>query len=333
MMHQTSIDKRIVQFRYIRVLACLFIVLLHTLFASNVYFEDSITSGQLLATETCEHLLMWAVPMFLMVTGALLLQESRRIDLKKLFGKYIRRIALALVCFTLLFQVLDYINGDVDSVFKGWLSNLLQGHSWAHMWYLYLMLGIYLMIPFYRMISARADLKMIWFLIGVIVLFVSLLPLIEFAGFENGFYIPTSIIYPVYVFAGYALYEKNMDPVWAALILIVSTAMIVFLSIVAGEYEIFGYDSIFVVAQSIALYSLLLRLRLPDGGFLRALDDCGFGIYLIHMIGVRLVMKWIGFDPYMHSPFPAFAAMVLMFYIFSFFIAFVIRKIPKLDLL
>lgn len=189
-----STKNNIDQFVWIRVIACLFIVLLHTLFASNVYFEDTITPGQLLASQTVERLLMWAVPCFLMVTGALLLQPAKEIPAKKLLGKYMKRIALALVCFTLLFQIMDYLAGDQETVLGGWLSNLLQGHSWAHVWYLYLMLGIYLMIPFYKMITRQADLKQVWALILIIVFFVSVLPMVGFAGLETGFYIPTQLI-------------------------------------------------------------------------------------------------------------------------------------------
>lgn len=338
MMQQTSINqtsqRNITQFIWIRVIACLFIVLLHTLFSSTVYFKDTITDGQLMATQTAQHLLMWAVPCFLMVTGALLLDPARQVGMKKLFGRYIRRIALALVCFTLLFQILDYCMGDETSIIPGWLSNLFQGHSWAHMWYLYLMLGIYLMIPFYKMIANQARLGLIWFLILIIVVFVSILPLGGYLGLEDcGFYIPTSLIYPVYVFGGYALYQRN-QPVWlAALVLAVSTILIIALSLAGAGEDFFGYDSILVVAQSLALFSLLLRLKLPAGEVIRSLDDCSFGIYLIHMIGVRFVMKWVGFDPFAHGAVLCFALMVIAFFVVSFAASYLLRLIPKLDLL
>ena len=168
-------SRNIDQFIYIRVIACAAIVLLHTLFASNIYFEDTITYGQLHITETIEHMLMWAVPCFLMVTGALLLQPSRIIGTKKLFGKYIRRMALALIVFTFLFQLLDYIKGEETSLFGGWILNLVQGYSWPHMWYLYLMLGIYLMIPFYKMIADRASNEQLWQLTATLVVFISMI--------------------------------------------------------------------------------------------------------------------------------------------------------------
>ena len=64
-----------------------------------------------------------------------------------------------------------------------------------------------------------------------------------------------------------------------------------------------------------------------------SLDDCSFGIYLIHMIGVRAVMKWAGFDPYSNYPVLSFIGMVIAFFIGAYIITYFIRKIPKLNLL
>lgn len=113
----------------------------------------------------------------------------------------------------------------------------------------------------------------------------------------------------------------------------VSTAAIIVLSITSPQTEIFGYDSIFVVAQSIGFFSLMLRVKLPAGELLRSLDKCGFGIYMIHMIGVRCVMKWIGFDPYSHGPVICFAGMVLFFFAGAYLITYMLKLIPKLNLL
>ena len=60
------------------------------------------------------------------------------------------------------------------------------------------------------------------------------------------------------------------------------------------------------------------------------MDQCGFGIYLIHMIGVRAVMKWVGFNPYAHGPVFCIIAMVLLFFAVSYLITLALRSIPKL---
>lgn len=149
------------QFPYIRIFACFAIVVLHTLFASNAYYDGLITGTEKLVTQTAENMLMWAVPCFLMITGALLLDENKNLTGKKIF-KYTRRMVISLLVFTLLFQILDYSTGFRKTLFTGWLYRLFTGQSWAHMWYLYLMIGLYLMMPFYKMVADHATDRQMW---------------------------------------------------------------------------------------------------------------------------------------------------------------------------
>ena len=331
MTRQTSIDS----FRYIRVLACFGIVILHSLFASNVYFEDTITAGQLFGSKTAEHLLMWPVPCFLMVTGALLLDPEREITLGKITGKYLRRILIALVVFTLIFQILDYMAGDQQTIISGWLANLFLGHSWAHMWYFYLLAGLYLMMPLYRIITKHAEDKLIWYLIGLILLFVSLIPLLEFAGIEIAFYIPTQVIYPVYLFMGYMLFKSLQEAYIGIGLAALSTAAIVMLCVY--EYKVsagadhvamevlYDYASPFVVAQSAGVFILFNKIKRPAGALLRSLDECSFGIYIIHMIGIRAIMKWWGYDPYTMPV--MFIVMAVVLFFASYALVFPFKKV------
>ncbi|MBE6041303.1 MAG: hypothetical protein E7220_02135 [Clostridiales bacterium] len=334
MTRQTSIDKHISQFSWIRVIACFAIVVLHTVNSGYVYYADNLGPGEAAASRITVALLMWAVPCFLMVTGALLLDPEKEITAKKLFGKYIRRVLLALIAFSFLFQVLSYIAGENTSIFGPWLSALLQCKGWPHMWYLYLMTGLYLMMPFYKMITERASDRMLWYLIGLIVLFTSLAPIAGIFGKESGFYIPTSVIYPAYLFVGYMLHRKNIRAHYAVILMIVSTALIIAASVydksASGGTDLShltGYASPFVVMQSAALFSLMERIKTPAGELLKSMDSCTFGIYLIHMIGCRLVMKWMGFDPYGFGPF-GFAGLAVVFFLLSYVITWVLRRIP-----
>ena len=344
---RTDIDS----FYWIRIVSCFAIVLLHSLFASNVYFEETITDGELLWSSAAENLLMWAVPCFLMVTGALLLDPERDIPASRVYGKYLKRVVLALLVFTLIFQVLGYLMEGEQTIIRGWLSDLFLGHSWAHMWYLYLMIGIYLMMPFYRMI-VRSATGMLDLLLVLIFVFTSVTSLFRAFGVEPAFYIPTTVVYPLYIFAGYRLYQKPL-PAWSAAVLtVLCSAAIVALTVMryrtgvltdvaemlsgsgdAAELDyLFDYYSPLVVLQSAGLFSLACRIPAAAGSFIKTLDSCTFGIYLIHMIGIHAVMKWAGFDPYSYGPF-AFALMALLLFGASFAVTWIIRRIPGEELL
>ena len=103
----TSYTDRNTGLSLVRVIACLDIVILHTVFAANEYFADGITDTQNLFSRITENNMMWAVPCFLMVTGALQLDPARTIPLKKLYGRYILRVLIALVACCVIFRIFD----------------------------------------------------------------------------------------------------------------------------------------------------------------------------------------------------------------------------------
>ncbi|MBQ3281984.1 MAG: acyltransferase family protein [Eubacterium sp.] len=330
------------QFSWIRVIACFAIILLHSLFAGSVYFEGSITEGEILWSGIAENLLMWAVPCFLMVTGALLLDPEKDLPVSRIYGKYLKRVVLALVVFTLIFQVIGYFMEGEQTIIRDWLADLFLGRSWAHMWYLYLMIGIYLMMPFYRMVVKAADPKMLDLLIILIFVFTSVTSVFSALGYVPAFYIPTTIVYPLYVFAGYRLYKRPVA-VWpAVLAVLASTAAIILMTYLRYSSEVlidlavseeeaqldylFDYYSPLVALQSAGIFSLMCRIPAKADAFLKSLDACTFGIYLIHMIGIHAIMKWAGFDPYSYGPF-AFLLIALILFAASFAVTWIIRKI------
>lgn len=290
-----------------RIIACFGIVVLHTLFSSKVYFNN-LTENNYMLIDIFQNLLMWAVPFFLMITGALLLNPEKELGKERLI-KYLLRVGIALIVFTLIYQLLDsiYEPGSFDfvEVLKQWGYKLLTGRSWAPTWYLYLMIGLYLMIPFYKMITKHASMKWIAALIVVLIVFVSIIPLIKIKGEPLGFYIPTSIIYPCYLFLGYYIFN-NKIPKWIyALLFVVGTAVIIFttftkfmeLSNFKDDLSI-GYENIFVIMQAVGLFGLLKDIKLKVGKVAEYFDKATFGIYLIHIILIKMILKWLGFNPY-----------------------------------
>ena len=331
MMPQTSI--KINQFSYMRIIACFAIILLHSLFASTVYYGDTMTSFDVMFERIFEHLLMWAVPLFLMISGALLLEPTKEVTLKKLYMKYVKRLFVALIVFTLLFQILDYVIEGADNILEGWLKDLLLGQSWAHMWYLYMMIGLYIMLPLYRMISANE--KFVSYAIIVLLIFTSVVPMIESLNFIVAFGIPTTTVYPLYLFLGYYFHDHKPSMFVSSLLLIIGTGVIIFTSCLGTDEWLLAfskYNSLFVIIQTVGIFGLMEQINFKNNGFVESLNQCAFGIYLIHMIGIRAVMKWLAVNPYAYGPLFFILLAIVLFFI-SYGVAFLIRKIPKINIL
>ena len=353
--------KRINYLSYLRAIACIAIVVLHTVNAAVILYADQISDSQRLISLSVCRCMMWAVPVFVMVTGALLLKPEKNIMLKDVFRKYILRVFLALLVFMILFSLFDTLMNQ-DGAGAGFLLrglwNTLTGRGWAHLWYLYLLIGIYLLLVFYRAVVKHISDSEYRYLLLIGVIFLSLVPILQMWTVSVGFYIHVATIYPFYLFLGYALATGKLKlPKWLCVILIiVGIAGLIGMTILEpasmrlASGNLLGYSSIFVVLLASGIFSLMTgagkekiamkkidaRITLYEpkkpnavGAVLLELDRCSFGVYLIHMIFVRLALRYWMINPYALKPsILVFAGLIVGILIVSYGIVFLLKLIP-----
>ena len=378
--------KKILYLSYLRAVACISIIILHTVDVAVILYQDQITNGERIASLSVVHCMMWAVPCFVMVTGTLLLNKDRTVTIKDVFRKYILRILIALAAFSLIFALFDMLmNKDgfgAAFLAKGFL-NALTGNGWAHMWYLYLLIGLYLLLIFYRAVANHVSDSEYRFLLIVYAVFLSLLPLLNMWNAKVGFYIHVSTIYPFYLFAGYAIAESKMKikkGISILLMLIGIIGIVGFTILNAKDVRIsngnlLGYSSIFVLLLAVGVFSFMKNFfglekavefeaaaepakagdeavqkidsanaendegqktgmqapKKPNfvGRIFLEIDRCSFGIYLIHMIFVRLVLRYWRVNPYASNvTILVFIGIVLGILIVSYGITALLKLIP-----
>lgn len=336
--------KRVSQFSYIRVIACMAIVLLHTVNAARVYNIDTVTAGESIAAYTVCSVLMWAVPCFLMVSGALLLDPAREITWGKIFGKYIRRVLTALVIFTAIFTFIRHDASAGTTLIYEFFTGLAFNHCMAYLWYLYLMIAIYLMLPLLRKAAFGLSSAGLWILSAALLIISIALEVSLYRsgegpqalmGIGSSLQLLTGCV--AYVFIGRLVYMKRIDARVCAALLVISTAALAVATFKTGQTSddpsfISIYSSPLVVIQSVSIYSLLLGIKAEAGAFIRSADECSFGIYLIHMIFVRLSMSELGIDPFGYGPF-GFILMSIAFFFAAYGSAWVVRKLTGSNIL
>lgn len=350
----SSIDRNL-SFSWLRVLGTIAVIALHVLFSGAGIHEDNISDSQYIVTEMIVSLTMWAVPIFLMVSGALLLDPAREITIAKILRKYLKRVLVALVICSVLFRIIDIVmDGEPFTFFNlmGALEDLFMGDGWSHLWYLYLLVGIYLCLPFFRMIARHLDRSSAILLLVLSLVFLSILPTLE--GFElySAFYIPVQTIYPFYFFLGYILKQKiliksnsdhtfssvsvrsesttattstadsqardalpnisdcrvNSQAAWALLIIgMLLSLLFSWMSYQSGfeNFSVFrNYYALPVIMQSVGIFMLFMKWKPAKlSGIVALIDSQSFGIYLLHMILVRLILRYWGFNPYLYDGF------------------------------
>ena len=328
---------------FLRAVACIAIVVLHTFYAADAYSPSFTEHAVMLSVRNS---MMWAVPCFVMATGSLLLDNSRQMSYKKIFGKYILRMAAALIIFSVLFSFFDSFVTDktigIKAIADG-LADAVKGTGWKHMWYPYLMISLYLLLPFYRMISGSAGKKDLLFLLLIYFVFLSLVPAIEtLAGVKSAFYICVYTVYPFYLFMGYAVHtgQIKIKRILSLILVIVCTAVLCILTVYSIKNNnsavtslLGSYSFPLIVLQSAGMFSFACGIKHADKSnfftaFLNQTDKCSFGIYLIHMLFLKLVFAVLKFNPYNYGGFITVFATSVAVLAISFFTVWILRKIP-----
>lgn len=315
------------------------IVFLHTITLSVESFKGEPALSKLLVS--VRTLTIWAVPCFVMATGALLLDENRELGLKKLFSKLILRVVLALVIYTFLFKCFDALlidkDFDLGQVLDFTWVSVLYSFSWKHMWYLYLLIAIYLMMPAYRAVTKNIDRKTILYLMGLMFVFLSVLPFMheifksdmgsivsnisgddsysEIGAPDLRIVIYVSKVFPLFLFAGYAVNKGLLKiPFTVALSGAVScagaTVLLLQWSILGDKPVLYkeivsSYSFPLFVIGTVCLFSLF---RNSKGKEIKVLDrlcaeieKCSFGVFILHMAVLRYIFAVQGFNAYEHG--------------------------------
>lgn len=188
----------------LRIVATHGIIWLHTNGTAFVHPDiNPFTNSELHFFVVNYYLMCWAVPVFFMITGALLLNPSKEISYKKCF-LYMRRILLALVIFGIGYSLL-LMRGKGNSFnFIQAIIDVYEGKSFGHLWYLYVLIGIYLTLPLFKIFVASASKKEIQIFLVVLFVFDFCLTIGYAVGKELAFELP--ITWPIfYLLLGYYL--------------------------------------------------------------------------------------------------------------------------------
>ncbi|MCI8302382.1 MAG: acyltransferase family protein, partial [Oscillospiraceae bacterium] len=167
-----------------KALAICAVVLIHC--SANHFAHHPAGSFQWLAACFWGSVSRWAVPVFLLCSGALMNAPGRDLPLKKLFSRYLLRLALALAVWAGLYELLRIYTGQgsapLSQLAVQSAKNWLTGTTYYHLYYFYFAIALYLALPLTRLIArhaSRAELRYLlalWFLTGSVIPFCRYFP-------------------------------------------------------------------------------------------------------------------------------------------------------------
>ena len=209
------------------------------------------------------------VPLFVMLSGVLLLQPSKTNEPIRVFlKKRLSRIGLAFLFWSAIYFAWSYyVNHQtltVNSVFQ----SLLNGGAYFQFWFIYLIMGLYLITPILRIFVAHANRSLLRYLLILWFIAASLLPLFHLiTSFEvdkNLFLLSGWIGYFILglYLMGTMPKTKTLKRLFAAgvILTILGSWLMAYPFHSLDQYYFFAFTlSANVILSSVALFSLLIK--------------------------------------------------------------------------
>ena len=130
------------------------------------------------------------VPLFVMLTGALLLQPSKIEPLGVFFKKRWNRIGLPFLFWGVIYFAWDYYADHLALTSSFVFQGILSG-PYFQFWYLYMIVGLYLLTPILRIVAAHIDRQTFKYFIVVWLLAAFITPI---PGLIGAFYIDGNLL-------------------------------------------------------------------------------------------------------------------------------------------
>lgn len=344
-----KVNGRVAYADLLRVFATIAVIVLHL--AADPVMGLSVSSRNWQIFNLYDGLVRWCVPVFVMLSGMFMLDPKRSLPLSKLFFHNALRIFTALLFWSWLYAVVDMGNFTPAGLWNALLRALgFVGEPHFHLWFLYMILGLYLVTPILRAFvrgASRSDLHY-FFLIAF--LLASLLPT-AFGLWPNAtrllhvwydrLNIHLVLGYVGYYVAGYYLREYTISRLAEALVYVLGVLGAVVtvwgtavLSRQAGGfwgilYEYTAPNVVFFSVAVVVLFRYVLGIsdersrRQRMGGVARV----SFGVYLVHEFFIMLLERF-GITALSFAPVAAVPLLTAIVFLCSFAVAWLVSRIP-----
>ncbi len=338
----------------LRTLACFFVVVNH--FSFGFLGFDNIEPGSitywihLLLSIFCK----FAVPLFFMISGALLLPKKE--SLADLYRKRVSRIVGTLVIASCIYYLSErFLIGSDISLTRMYSSEMLY-----HLWYLYAYIAYLILLPFLRIIAEKLTKDLFVYMLSFYVFIIAILPVLELLFLDNTMHInsflratPLALNIFVMPLAGYYL-EHKLDasklPTKKLLILwginiacfLISAYATRMLSATTGPGEETFLGS-FSILNAISIYLTIKYFEYNKSSKLSSfigetaskISPYTLGIYILHMVPMRIILVNDQLRE-MFYQLPSIIELVVWFFVsiiifyLSYIATWILRKIPFL---
>lgn len=336
--------QRIFYLDVIKGTAIFFVVMLHI--AALGLSREEVGSQYWNICNIFDSLCRCTVPLFIMVSGVLLLQPSKPFNLRK----SIKRLVFPLIIWSALYAFCVTLN-EYRAISVEWFLSFLKLTfvTPTHNYFLYLLLGVYLIVPFLKSIVGKKELVnyiiLLWGGVLVIKYLSTFQQLSPICSIFNRLELSFPVGYVGYFVLGYKLQNIHIQKTQTKMVILSTLAVVLLSTIVMFTYMrsnsdgflcqvYYDYMNPFVVLYSSCVF-LLCRLGFEDNrerskrvlsGFER-MSKYSLAIYMFHMFVIVLFLQ-IDLNYRFLNPWISIPLLSVMIYAISFGVVFIGERIP-----
>ncbi|WP_052466562.1 acyltransferase [Beduini massiliensis] len=324
-----------------RVVAIMAVVMIHV--SAAFVMSNELGSLEFIWGNIFDSISRIGVPLFVMISGALMLDEERPFSIKDLFSKRLPQIIFLLIVWSAIYAVgyklvIPLVKGESISI-KSFIAGFASGHY--HLWYLYMQIGLYLALPFLRAIVCKKNKNLVLLYLAISLLTQFTIPVIQALSLQFGFvaHLITLIrklqlgffnVFVSYFLAGWYIVHVGVSKK-IKIALYVSSILALLMMIVyvnfTKDYANAYADGILVFVYSVGVFLALNSVKYKQGfdDIVSIPSKSSFGIYVVHAVLLDVIKHLL--PKTLVAPLYMLVCWMITFVI-SLFATFALSKIP-----
>lgn len=256
------------------------------------------------------------VPLFIMISGALMLDENRIITTKNLIFKNVKIAACLLVFWSAVYSgiynvLFPLAQGEQLNV-RTIITSFILGHF--HLWYLYMIIGLYVITPFLREFVKKENKKLVQLFIAISIGTQFIVPILNavslvwkdakiLLSFVNQFNFDFFSVYITYYLIGWYIIQIGIKRKWIfyCLGIISLLTIIVYVQITKNYNTAYLNENVLVLLYSVSVFLALNSTSMSNKNeklnkLIEVLSKLSFGVYIIHPLVLSIYNKVISYS-------------------------------------
>jgi surface polysaccharide O-acyltransferase-like enzyme len=256
------------------------------------------------------------VPLFVMLTGGLLLQPDKTDTLRTFWKKRWVRIGLPTLFWGAAYFAWDFLVQKIPFTSSVIIQGILNG-PYTQLWYIYVLLGLYLITPVLRVFVNHADMSLIKYFVIIWVVGVAILPFIGlFTTYALNANVFTVTGYVGFFILGTYLSTVQVRRQTLSILILLGVALTAIgtyaLATTGGSADMYLFQQYFsptIILTSVMVFLLLLTVKPPSAQkenspskpskvnkLIKVISENTLGIFFIHVMIIESIQKgYLGF--------------------------------------